>query len=86
MSERCPFAIWTPGSATKTGYLAYGRMANQDWQGIWGYRGVGRLCEFGYGLTEREVQQNMLDDAAFYAKLATQRAMYDEGFWRGGRA
>ena len=73
-------------AAFGTVYIAYGRAADMNWHGVWGLRGIGRICGFGYGLAEKQVQQNLLDDAAVFHDMADKREMWDKGFFGAGRS
>ena len=69
-----------------TVYMAYGRAKDENWHAVWGLRGIGRVCGFGYGLSEKQVQQNLLDDAAMFHEMADKREMWDKGFFGAGRS
>ena len=67
-------------------YMAYGKLSDGSWQGMWGIRGVARLCEFGAALTEPDIEAGMIRDALWYAGEADKRAMFERGFWQAGHA
>ena len=69
-----------------TVYLAWGRDPEMRWHGVWGLRGMARICGFGPSYTAKDVQQLMVDDAAAFYQMADKRNMWDEGFWRAGHS
>lgn len=86
-----PGALRTGSVPTDLGdiMLAWGRGADMKWYGVWcldhGWRSMARTCEHGWGLTEREVKQRMVDDAYVIAGMMDKRKLFDESARFDGR-
>lgn len=87
-----PGALRTGSVKTDKGdvLLAWGRGADMKWYGVWcldrGWRQIARTCEHGWGLSEANVKQRMVNDAYGIGLMMDKRKLFDPSAKFDGRA
>jgi hypothetical protein len=70
-------------------YLFWGRGVDMKWYGGWcidrGWRKMACTAEHGHRLSEKQVQQRMLDNAYIIAGMMEKRKLFDESAKFDGR-